>query len=382
MGYRHIDVIASQSAKRPGDVCGDVVHVDRNEAYTLVVCGDGLGSGVRANLAATMALSRLSGLVRGGYSLREAFARLVRTMNAAREPGLPYAAFSVARFLPNGEATVLSYEAPAPVWATYHTASVLRQHRFEHEGAEIRESHCMLEPGEALLLVSDGITQAGLGAGLPTGWGIESVARFVRDQKRAGTAWDDVAEAVHRRARRFWGSKGGDDCTACLAVCREGRVVTLFTGPPLNRSHDAGAVREFLSTEGIKVVCGATTAKLVARHLGHELKVSEDSLESIAPPYYTLEGIDLVTEGAVTLNQVYNILEEDARRYEPNSGVTKLAGLLKAADRVDFLVGRAPSLGAEDIAFQQQGILPRTTIVPLLAEKLQRDGKLVTIRHA
>ncbi|MDX9976249.1 MAG: hypothetical protein RBU21_24955, partial [FCB group bacterium] len=88
------------------------------------------------------------------------------------------------------------------------------------------------------------------------------------------------------------------------------------------------------------------------------------------------------TEGAVTLNQVFNILEEDDSRYEPKSGVSNLARLLKDADRVEFLVGRAPNLAGEDIAFRQQGILPRTTIVPLLAEKLQSAGKLVIVRYA
>jgi hypothetical protein len=359
-----------------------VVRVERTEDYTLVACADGLGSGIKANLAATMALGRLSGLVRGGYSLREAFARLARTMNEAREPGLPYSAFSVARFLPSGETTILSYDAPEPVWASYHTASALRQNRFEYDGAEIGEAHCVLEPGEAILLVSDGITQAGLGGGLPMGWGIERVAQFARDHKRSGAPWEDLPEAIHRQARRLWGSKRGDDCTVCLGVCREGNMVTVFTGPPAVRAADDAAVSEFLSGDGAKVVCGATTAQIVARRIGKTLQVDQDSLDSIAPPFYTLDGIDLVTEGAVTLNQVYNILEEDDSRYEAKSGVSSLARLLKDADRVEFLVGRAPNLAGEDIAFRQQGILPRTTIVPLLAEKLQSAGKLVLVRYA
>lgn len=382
MGYRHLDVVCSQSAKRPGEACGDVLRVERTEDYTLIACADGLGSGIRANVAATMALGRLVGLVRGGYSLREAFKRLVLTMNAAREPGLPFAAFTVARFQPSGETTILSYEAPPPVWASYHTASVMRQLRSEIEGAELGEAHCVLEPGEAIVLVSDGITQAGLGAGLPMGWGAERLALFVRDQKRGGIAWEELPEAVHRQARRLWGSKRGDDCTVCLAACREGRVVRVFTGPPANRAQDDAAVGEFLSGEGAKVVCGATTAQIVARRTGKPLHVRQDSLDTIAPPFYALEGIDLVTEGAVTLNQVFNILEEDAGRYEPNSGVTHLARLLKEADRIEFLVGRAPNLAGGDIAFRQQGILPRATIVPLLAERLQAAGKLVLVRYA
>ncbi len=382
MGYRHVEVAVAQSAKRPGDPCGDAVHVERTEGYTLLVCADGLGSGIKANVAATLCVSRLAALIRSGFSLREAFARLVRTMNEAREPGLPYAAFSVARFLPGGEPTVLSYEAPPPVLVAHYTSVVLTGNRFTVEGAEVVEAEYRLEPGEGLLLVSDGVTQAGMGRAFPYGWGIDRVARFARDHRRGGADLDLLPEAVHRQARRYDGTDRGDDCTACLALCREGKVVTVFTGPPAQKALDGAAVAAFMAGDGAKVVCGATTAKLVARHLGRELRVREESLDSIAPPYYEIDGVDLVTEGAVTLNQALNILDEDQRRYEPNSGVSRLCALLRGADRINFLVGRAPNAANEDIAFRQQGILSRATVIPLLAERLQEAGKLVVVRFA
>lgn len=379
-GYRHSDVVISQCAKRPGDACGDVVRVERSPAATLVVCADGLGSGIKANVSALFTISRLLGLMRGGCSLREAFSRLVSTLNAAREPGLPYAAFSIARLLPDGHATVLSYESPPPILVSYHTASVLSQHSFERDGAIIGEAQCRLEPHEGLLMVSDGVTQAGMGAGLPMGWQIHGVAKFARDQRHTGAPLHELPEAIQRHARKLWGAHQGDDITACLVACREGRVVTLFTGPPVNRRDDLKTVRRFLATPGAKVICGATTARIVADYLGHELKVSEDSLDGIAPPYYTLEDIDLVTEGAVTLNQVYNVLDADIRQLPPNSGVGKLCQLLREADRIDVLVGQASNVAGEDIVFRQQGILPRTTIIPLLVDKLRHMDKLVTLR--
>lgn len=382
MGYRHIDVITHQSPKRPSHACGDVVQSKRTVEHTLLVCGDGLGSGVRASVAAHLNVSRLMTLMQLSYSMREAFATVVRSMNAAREPGRPFTAFSLGRFLPNGETTVLSYESPPPVLVTAHAATPLRRRDFEYQGAALSEAHCALRPGEGILLVSDGITQAGLGAGLPEGWGVEGLCRFVGDYVRARRCITELPRAVHQEARQYWGRHAGDDCTVSLALCREGRVVTLFTGPPRSKQDDSAAATEYLGMDGAKVICGATTAQVVARILGKRLDVSQESLNSIAPPYYRLEGIDLVTEGAVTLNQVYNILEEDTARYEPNSGVSQLGRLLKEADRVNFLVGRAPSMAAGDIAFRQQGILPRLTIVPLLERKLRSLGKLVVTRYA
>jgi hypothetical protein len=137
-------------------------------------------------------------------------------------------------------------------------------------------------------------------------------------------------------------------------------------------------VGRFLQSEGRKVVCGATTAKIVGQRLGVSLEV-EQSESLIAPPTYRLKGVDLVTEGAVTLNQAYNILDEDPTEYEEESGVTHLCDLLHGADRVNIFLGMARNPASGDIAFRQQGILPRIKVVPLLAERLRQQGKLVVV---
>jgi hypothetical protein len=187
-----------------------------------------------------------------------------------------------------------------------------------------------------------------------------------------------MAAEVHDHARLLWGLKSGDDCTAILASCRPGITVNILTGPPAHRADDRTLVGRFLQSEGRKVVCGATTAKIVGQRLGVSLEV-EQSESLIAPPTYRLKGVDLVTEGAVTLNQAYNILDEDPTEYEEESGVTHLCDLLHGADRVNIFLGMARNPASGDIAFRQQGILPRIKVVPLLAERLRQQGKLVVV---
>jgi hypothetical protein len=380
VGYRHYDVTVAQSPKRGGQPCGDLVCTLRTPDHTLVVCADGLGSGIRANLAANMCASRLVGLVRGGYSLREAFDALVRTMNAAREPGLPYMAFSILRLGPDGDATVLTYDAPAPVLVTYHTASPLRMRTADRDGAETGEAVFRIAEHEGVVLMSDGITQAGIGNGRPLGWPTKAVARFLRDQITSQAPLADLPRLVHGEARKIWGDLPGDDCTVCLVSCRAGRVVNVFTGPPRSKAHDGTVVRAFLDLPGVHVVCGGTTARIVADALGVEVAVEQDD-DPVAPPRYRVEGVDLVTEGAVTLNQVYNILGEDTAALGRDSGVFALGRLLREADRVNFITGTGENAANGDIAFRQQGILPRATIVPLVARKLREAGKLVDLRQ-
>ncbi|MBN2584211.1 MAG: SpoIIE family protein phosphatase [Planctomycetes bacterium] len=381
MAYKHFDIITAQSAKRPGDVCGDVLSWRRDATATTAVLADGIGSGIRANVAATLCVSRLMALIKGGTSLRHAFGELVRTMEGNRDPALPFAAFTAARVLNDGQATVLSYETPGTMLINGRHATALTQRTLTMGAALVGEASCYLEPGEGLLLVSDGITQSGLGRGLANGWGLEAAAQFTSDRLLEGRQLAEVPQTVHEQARRHWGPDRGDDCTAALLACRLGNTINILTGPPSSREHDAEVVSAFLAAEGLKVVCGATTANIVARCLGRKVDIEQDPRSLVAPPRYSIPGIDLVTEGAVTLTQVYNVIDESPDHHEEDSGVADLCGLLWTADRVNITVGVAANPANGAMSFRQQGILPRATIIPLLCQKLETAGKLVLVHH-
>jgi hypothetical protein len=379
-GYVHIEVETVQSSKRPEWPCGDVVGCDRNEAATSLVCADGIGSGSHAHIVGELCVSRLLELLRLGTSLRKAVSSMVRSMERNREPSGAFAAFTVARILNDGMTTVLGYEAPPPVLVSSRHATVIPSRAFELGGALVTESECYLEPGDGLLLMSDGVTQAGLGHGMPHGWQSEGVLRYVNNCLSDGRSPKQLAALVHDEARML-SVQGGDDCTAVMALCRRGQIVNLLTGPPSVAGHDMATVRRFMQSEGLKVVCGGTTAEIVARALGESVAMEKDPQSMVAPPRYEIPGVDLVTEGAVTLNQVYNVLDEDLANFTEDSGVTELCALLQVADRVNIVAGGAKNQASGDISFRQCGILTRDHIVPLIAEKLRAAGKLVVVEH-
>ncbi|MBN1347628.1 MAG: SpoIIE family protein phosphatase [Phycisphaerae bacterium] len=380
MGYTHVEIARSQSPKKSGAPCGDVLAHERTAFATTVVCCDGIGSGIKANIAATMCVSRLMELLRGGFSLRQAFNKVVRTMRKWRSPEMPYAVLSVARIRNDGEATILSYDIPPPLLVGRRHATLLPHRTETLATALVAESNCHIEPGEGILLVSDGITQAGLGAGLSEGWTIEGVRRYVDDCLADGVELKRIPRFVHDQARQLW-KTGGDDCTAVLAACRPGVTLNVLTGPPSSPARDGAVVEEFMRAEGWKVVCGASTAKIVAKHTHCELAVEQNAESMLAPPRYLLPGIDLVTEGAVTLNQVVNLLGEDPKRFEDANVVTELCELLQTADRVNFTVGVAANPASTHITFQQQGILTRAKVIPHIVDKLREQGKLVVVNY-
>jgi hypothetical protein len=382
MAYKHCEIETVQTPRDPEAPCGDVVEYDRTGASTVVVLCDGLGSGIKAHLMATFCCARLLENLRQGASLRESFARMALMIGESKSSDNPfYAAVSAARVLNDGSATVLSYEAPAALFVGRNSASVLRVRTLTAGSEIIGETHCHLAHGESLLLTSDGITQAGLGQGLALGWESEGVRAYINDCLAEGFPAVRLPSMVHTRARQLWGGSRGDDCTVTMLTCRPGNTVNIFTGPPASRDSDFARVRDFSLAEGVKVVCGATTARIVARGLERELEVRQDQNDSLAPPSLEIEGIDLVTEGLVTLNQTYNILSEDPGRYEKDSGVSGLCELLLAADRVHFTVGAAHNPANEHISFRQLGLLGRQAIVNLIGDKLRKMGKLVVVDY-
>jgi anti-anti-sigma regulatory factor len=236
----------------------------------------------------------------------------------------------------------------------------------------------VLLPGDGLILLSDGITQAGIGNSLAEGWQSAGVAEFI-SASACELDGQGLLERILQQARALWPSQAGDDMTAALLEARCGKVVNLLTGPPASASRDAQVVREFLDAQGTHVVCGATTASIVARHTGRSLQVDPDHKSLLAPPKYALAAADLVTEGSVTLNQVYNILDADPADWVDPSGVTELAALLKQADRVNITLGLTANPANAGMHFRQQGLLSRAKIVELLAGKLREMGKLVVV---
>ena len=349
MAYHHIEVECQHVSKKPGSPCGDTFLCKRNIYHTTLICADGIGSGVKAHVASRMNTARLAALLQSGMSLRDAFLSVVKTMNQWRDGAKPFTAFLLVRILNDGAVTALGYEMPAPVFLGTKEAYVLEAHPLLIETGVAHEYHGRLGPGDGLVLVSDGITQAGIGRTCPMGWGIDGLEEFLRGWAGRGRPLRLVVRDILRQAQEHDGPVNGDDKTVVAVCCRQGQVVDLVTGPASDRARDMIWVHEFLGAEGLKVICGATTADIVARCAQAELEVEQKPLSYSTPPRYFIEGIDLVTEGAVTLNQVYNILGEDLEHESDQSAAADLALLLKGADRVNFMVGCAKNPANKDI---------------------------------
>jgi hypothetical protein len=292
---------------------------------------------------------------------------------------MPYCAVSAARIRNDGQATILTYEAPQPVLLGQGIATVLPQKPIVIENTILHEHTCYLVPGEGIFLFSDGITQAGLGGQIVGGWTSNFVAQYITRLITERIDSTDYCGRISDKAEQINHGHAADDASVLFVRCRQGNSVTVLTGPPAEPAKDSSVVRKFLQAHSIKIVCGATTASIVAREGHKKLEMDEMPDSLIAPPRYKLENVNLATEGAVTLNQLSNLLDLDSAAFDEFNSVTELYDLLMQADRIEFLVGGRKNPGAGGISFCQKGILTREKIVPLVADKLRAKGKLVII---
>jgi len=381
MGYIHLEVITEQISKKAEQPSGDVIDTERDNNSIIHILCDGAGSGVKANITATMNVARMKELIKCGFTVRQAFASLVKSMEETRKKDMPCAFFTVARVLNDGVASVLTYEMPDALFVAQRYAAPLKSSVQAYFEGLVGEADCSLNLGEGILVVSDGITQAGLGKGITNGWGIEGLNKFVNDSLRNGAKITELPKLILSEAKKMWKHKCEDDCSVSLIYCRKGRVINIFTGPPADPDNDLMIVNKFLSNDGLKIVCGATTAKITARIMKKQLQINPNFTSMIAPPNYEIEGIDLVTEGAVTLNQLYNIWGEDLAKLEKGSPVTALSAWLNVADRINIFVGKSENPAGDDISFKQSGILARKKIISLLIDKFRNEGKFVCIEE-
>lgn len=374
--------ITLQARKRRHLVCGDFYLCERTEDATVMLLCDGIGSGVYANVAAITCGNRLMELLRGGRSLRSACEHVAESMNRARTEEMPFAAFVALRILPGGQFTAYAYENPGPVVIRGGLATACPQTHIALKYEVIAESTGVLEMGDGLLLCSDGLTHAGLGGGFATGWEIEGVVREINAFYRQDNSPDRLLSRLLRTSYNISGKAYWDDTSLALVTCRPANALAVLTGPPALRKDDADAVALFESLPGRKVICGSTTTDIASRALGRPAKLVTMDVAPDRPPEYRMEGIDLITEGAVTLNQAMNLLEEDIDAHAADSPVFRLVDLLLTSDAVTFLVGGGYNAEqSEDHLFQQLGVKPRQRIVKRLASYLRERGKLVTIRN-
>jgi hypothetical protein len=374
------EVYSRSLNKQDQELCGDWVKVTRSGDSTLVVLSDGLGSGVKANILATLTTEIISSMFRAGGSLEEMVDTVAGSLPICKVRQIAYATFTILH-LEGKRAYLVEYDSPGLFHIRDGRLLPLPKVAREVRGHGLLEARFEVAEGDYLVAVSDGCLHAGIGGLLPLGWEWPAVGRYVCELASQKVDTYVLSLAVLDKCRQLYQGKPGDDTTAVALRLRQANHLTVLTGPPADRALDVSYVAKFMARAGAKVVCGGTTANIVARVLGRKLEPRLETTKE-GPPSAWLTGVGLVTEGVVTLHRVIQLLREaEFARELPaeREGAVAVARALLNADTIDLMVGDAVNPAQVADVIRRQAF--RQVLVETMVEELRRKGKVVAVEH-
>ncbi|MBS6271863.1 MAG: SpoIIE family protein phosphatase [[Clostridium] leptum] len=386
----HVDTAYRSLFKYGEELCGDNVRITRTEDSVFAVLADGLGSGVKANILSTLTSTIISTMLTEGAAMEQAVETIVSTLPICSVRKLAYSTFSVLQIKDTGEAYLAEFDNPACIFIRNGELMELEMTDKEYAGKTVYESRFTVFPGDVLALISDGVVYAGVGSILNFGWTWESVAEWLRKESLKEKSAPRLAAALSQAVKELYMDKPGDDSTVMVARISPRQVVNMFAGPPKNKDDDPKMVRDFMTSSGKKLICGGSSANIVARVLNRSIETSLDYVDPLIPPIATIQGIDLVTEGVLTLSRTVEILQEyldhetDSfyfKKLDEKNGAAMLAKiLLEECTTLNLFIGTAINP-----AHQNPGLPSDLSIKLKLIDKLcglmERLGKRVTKKY-
>lgn len=358
--------------------CGDSVEVVYTPEETFVVLSDGLGSGVKANILSNLTVKIISKMVSHHIPLQDIVETIIGTLPVCSVRGLAYSTFTLLRITPDGLVDIVDFDGLPPITVSKGYVEVVERTSEDVLGKTINKAQIQLKEDDYLLITSDGVTEAGLGLtlsfGLQTAGLVKALKENVKDNKSA----QDLVNQVIDICMSYYINEPGDDTTAVAIHLRQPHECALLTGLPVDKQDDAGMMQTFYASAGRKLICGGTTAQVFAREIGKEIHTIDSSLTDDVPPISQIDGIDLVTEGIITMDYCTRLLEEDRTENIPKNGASMLLEQLLWADKITIFCGTKVNEAYEQI---KPGIRLRDTLIEKLTLQLQKRHKEVIVYY-
>lgn len=371
------------------ELCGDHVDiVNQGDNSQVIVLADGLGSGVKASILSTLTSKIISTMMAEGLKLEDCVSTIAATLPICSVRGVAYSTFTIIHIIENRTVEIIQYDNPKVIFLRNFNVYNYPTKELNIEGKKVLKSIINLQEDDCLIAMSDGCPHAGIGLAYNFGWKLEDIADFMLSLAQAGYNAKTLATMLVDQCDKEYGHHPGDDATACVIKVRKREPVNILFGPPRNRDDNNRMMSLFFSKEGKHIICGGTTSSIAARYLGKEVKVNLSFERGDVPPIAEIEGVDLVTEGVITISKVIEYAKDalgQNKLYEKwgfqRDGASLICRLLfEEATDINFYVGRAVNPA------HQNPDLPITfnikmNLVEELSECLKKMGKRIKVSY-
>ena len=331
-------------------LCGDHIEIaGMDENSTVIVLADGLGSGVKASILSTLTSKIISTMLAAGLRLEDCVETIAATLPVCSSRGIAYSTFTILRLVNNERAEIIQYDNPAVILLRDGKSVELPTSMQVIGEKNIYRTDVVLRENDLFLAMSDGVVHAGVGGVYNFGWRREDIARYMETFWHVGFTAKTLSTILLQETNRLYDGKPGDDATVCAVRIRPRVPMNLLCGPPSNREDNEKMMSLFFGKEGKHIICGGTTSTIASQYLNRPLVADLAFPDPQIPPIATIDGIDLVTEGVITINRVLEYAKnylDDNSGYEHWStgkdGASRIARLLfEEATDINFFVGCA-----------------------------------------
>ena len=343
IGYKSINHDGEQ-------LCGDHIDiVEQGADSTVIVLADGMGSGVKASILSTLTSKIISTMMAADLPLEECVSTIAATLPVCSVRGVAYSTFTIMHIINSRTIELIQYDNPHIIYIRDGALFDYAKTELSIGGKTIYKSVIRLQEDDIIIAMSDGCPHAGIGIAYNFGWKWEDIAEYMLGMSEGGFTAKVLSTLLIDEVNRLYNGKPGDDATACVIKIRKRVPMNILFGPPSDRDDCDRMMSLFFSKEGKHIICGGTTSSIAAKWLRKPLKPKLSFERSDVPPIAELEGVDLVTEGVITINKVVEYANDYINNndsYEEwgysNDGASLISRLLfEEATDINFYVGKA-----------------------------------------
>ena len=371
------------------ELCGDHVDVvEQDENSQVIVLADGLGSGVKASILSTLTSKIISTMMAEGLPIEECVSTIAATLPVCSVRGVAYSTFTIIHLKNNEVAEIIQYDNPQVIIIRDEQNYEYPRTEMNIGGKKIFKSVINLRENDIFVAMSDGCPHAGIGMTYNFGWKREDIISFMETFAPVGYTAKTLSTILVDECFKLYGGKPGDDATACVVRIRKREPMNILFGPPSNRDDANRMMSLFFSKEGKHIICGGTTSSIAAKYLNKPIKASLNFEKADVPPIAEIEGVDLVTEGVITVNKVLEYARDylgDNEHYEhwsiKRDGASLISRLLfEEATDINFYVGRAinPAHQNPDLPIN---FSIKMNLVEELSSCLRKMGKRIKVSY-
>lgn len=347
-----LEVGSHQIMKNKYDVCGDVILTKKVEGENrkISILADGLGSGVKANVLATLTATMAINYIKNEINITKAAQIILETLPICKVRKIGYSTFTIIDTDIYGKVKIIEYDNPD--YILMNGTKIRTPERKEvilktiSGGPDkLYYSEFQARPGDRIIVFSDGVSQSGLGKiNTPLGWQMDSIKEFLKNtiQKNRFISAQDLAVKLASKALFMDSNKAADDISCSSIYFRKPRRTLVVSGPPFHKEKDNYFAHLAAKFDGTKVICGGTTANIISRELNRRMDVDLEDFKTNPniPPTAKMKGFELITEGTLTLTKALTILRKgDSSSEQHSSAIRKLVNILLRSDVIHFLIG-------------------------------------------